>query len=547
MSRVSFGKMVSNAVDHSRLNSNRLLDLQRQLATGKKIDRASEDPETATRSHRIRTKIRHDEQLVRSIDQNARLISEAETFMATTIDQLHRVRTLAVQASNGTLVTADMALIATEINQQLEGMLRTGNARSGGRSLFAGAETDRDAFTATRNAAGEITSVAYAGDDVELEIEARGRVPVSWPGERVFSAGSTILTSTGATWDGSTLASHADRELAAAFLPSSGVMEGSLRINDVLIGYDLDGSPSSGEGDSLLDLARKITSSGAGVRAEVTGAMQGTGGVGPPHGDFGTLLPLFTAGSFELNGETINVSGNDTLFSLSDRINSLSSATGVTAEVFDSAGERIDGTPALASATFPLFLRLNGGVEISDDTTGDTNIMQLLGMTTSPPNPTGSNLVGTVLENYAIELTGDQPGPFRIEDASGSLAADLGLTSAAAVTQGGSVFDVLINMRDRLRAGDTAAIGATVIGEIDDALSSVEVYRTEAGVRENRLTLQKNRLEEILFNQKKLLSDAEDVDLAEVISELRTQQNTQTAALRAISDVLGLSLLNFLG
>jgi flagellar hook-associated protein 3 len=547
MSRISFGRMVQSAVDHSSLNANRLLDLQRQLATGKKIDRASEDPEAATRSHRIRTKIRRDEQLVRSIEQNGRLIAEAETFMATTIDQLHRVRTLAVQAANGTLVTADMALIATEINQQLEAMLRTGNARSAGRSLFAGAETDRDAFTATRNAAGEITAVEYAGDDVELEIEARGRVPVSWPGSRVFSAGSSVLTSTNATWDGSTSASHADRELAAAFLPSSGELEGSLRINGVLVGYDLDGNPTTEEGDSLLDLARKIDSSNAGVSARVTGSMQGTLGIGPPFDNFSTIMPLFTAGPLTLNGETINVSGQDTLFTLSDKINALTSRTGVTAEVFDSAGQRIDGTPGLAGSTAPYFLRLNGGVEISDGTTGDTNVMQLLGITTSPPAPTGSNLVGNVIQNYALELTGEMPGPFTIEDASGSLAADLGLTTDAAVTQGATVFDVLIDMRDRLRAGDTDALGTTVLDGLDDALASVEVYRTEAGVRENRLTMQKNRLEEILFNERKVLSDTEDVDLAEVISELRTQQNTQTAALRAISDVLGLSLLNFLG
>lgn len=545
MSRISTGNTYSSALNSTELNASKIFELQRQLSTGKKIDRASDDPDIASKSQRIESKIRRDEQTIRSIDNFGRAIIESETYMGSSIEQLQRVRTLALNAANETLVTADLAIIGAEINEQLENILRTANSRSAGRSIFAGAETDEDAFVAVRNGAGEITSVTYQGDDVELAIDVNGNTPLSWPGSRVFSSGKTVLESTATTWNGSSSANYADRELAAAFLPSSGVLEGVLRINGVQIGYDLDGSPTTAEGDSLRDIATKINEASAGVRAEVTGVLQGNNTVALPIAALSTLAG-FTAGSITLNNQTVNVTGTDTLFTFADRINALTGATGVTAEIYDAAGIKMDGTPALSGATSPLSFRLSGGVEISDNGSGDSSIMRVLGVTTSPAAAAGHNLVGTVIDPYAIKLTGDRPGPFTIEDASGSLAADLGFSSAAAVTEGGSVFTTLIELRDRLRLGDSSSVRTESIPEIDLALQSVEIYRAEAGIRTERLESRRDRLESVLLNQRKALSDISDVDLSEVIVNLRTQQAAQTASLRAMSDILNLSLLNFL-
>ncbi|PIU48840.1 MAG: flagellar hook-associated protein 3 [Candidatus Hydrogenedentes bacterium CG07_land_8_20_14_0_80_42_17] len=545
MNRVSFSRMVMNSQDYTRLNSEKLLDLQRQLSTGKKIEKASDDPDVAARSKRLQNRLRRDEQLVRNIENTSHMIGEAETQMSSVVEQLQRVRTLTLQAVNAPMTTADMALIATEINQQLEGMLRTGNTKVGGKTLFGGAETDQDAFTAARNGIGEIESVSYQGDDVELGVEMQGVIPITWPGSRIFSKGPMILKNTNQTWNGSSVSNYADREISAAFVPSSGVMEGSMRINGKLINYDLDGNPTSGEGDSLLDIARAINDGDAGVRAEVSGSMQGTTGVSTPLQNFSTEFVGFQNGTIKINGSSMNVTNEDTIFTLANRINSLQANTGVTADVYDANGEKVDGIPNVPEATQPLYLRLNGGVEIEDNGSSDSNIMQILGITSTPPENSGRNLSGNVIENYAIKISGDKPGPFSIEDASGSIVKDLGLTSG--VVSGGDIFSTLISLRDKLREGDSSYARDALLPEIDSAMDSVEVYRTEAGVRTNLLDTRKSRLEEVITNNTKLLSDVEDVDLAEVITELRNQENTQTAALRAVSDVLKLSLLNYLG
>lgn len=544
MTRVSFPGIFNGSTRYTEQNAERLFDLQRQLATGKAIAAPSDDPRVAMQSQRLSTKIRRSEQLVRNIDSNTRLLTESEELAKSAISQLQRLRDLALQGINGTLVTADMNHIAAEINQHLEGMLRIGNTQVLGKRVFAGADVFEDAFTATRNGIGEITAVTYDGDDVELEVDADGNVPVSWPGNRVFATSKTTRASTVSTWNGSTRANYADREIAAAFVPTSGTVNGTLRINGTLINYDLDGNPTTGEGDSLLDVAKSINDAKVGVKASVTGVMRGT--VTTTSATFTSSLPPFQAGSFTLNGATISVTGQDSIFTLAERINASFSSTEVTASVLDANNNVVDGTPGIPSSTPPYRLQLSGGVGITDNGSGNSNIMGLLGITASPAAATGQNLTGTVTQNYKLEITGDRPGPFTIEDASGSLAADLGLTSSAAITKGKLVFDTLIKFRDAFRNGDAATVESSVLGEITEALSSLEVIRTEAGVRTERMNLQKSRIEETILNTKAVLSEFEDVDLTEVISNLRQQQATNEAALRATADLMNLTLLELL-
>lgn len=545
MSRVSFASSVNNSTNITNRHSERLFQLQQQMSTGKKIQVASEDPEIASRSQRLSTKIRRNDQLIRNIETNQRFLSEAEDAMRTSIEQLQRIRTLALQSANDTFTTGDTRKIAAEINQQLEGLFNSANSSSLGRTMFAGAETNSPAFQATRDGLGKITNVDYIGDDVELQMELEGKISLTWPGNRVFASGQAVRSSTSNNFDGSNPSSYADRELTANFLPSSGVTEGSLRINGKLINYDLDGNPTSAEGDSLNDLARKINEAQVGVEASVTGVMEGTASFGLPAAAFSTLGG-FTAGTFSLNGREITATNNDTVFTLADKINVTSSASGVSASLVDANGNVIDGTPSAETATAPIRLRLSGGVEINDNFAGATNIMQIAGITSSPPQDSGRNLVGNVTENYRLSIQNSQPGPFTIEDASGSLAADLGLTSAGAVQGGSTIFDTLIQLRDALERGDTSSIRSTSLESIDLGLASLEITRTEAGVRTNRFEMQKARLESININTKKVLSDVEDVDLAAVITELNMERTAQNAALRATANILNLSLLNLL-
>jgi flagellar hook-associated protein 3 FlgL len=108
------------------------------------------------------------------------------------------------------------------------------------------------------------------------------------------------------------------------------------------------------------------------------------------------------------------------------------------------------------------------------------------------------------------------------------------------------VFTSLINLSADLRSGNTASISNADIGQIDTAVDNLLEYRAEIGARTNQIDLTKNRLLELKTNFSKLLSENEDVDVAETIMNLKMQENVYRAALDTGSRILQPTLMDFL-
>ncbi|WP_077597245.1 flagellar hook-associated protein FlgL [Oceanobacillus kimchii] len=84
------------------------------------------------------------------------------------------------------------------------------------------------------------------------------------------------------------------------------------------------------------------------------------------------------------------------------------------------------------------------------------------------------------------------------------------------------------------------------IGEIDAGINQIINSRAELGARMNRLELIENRLSEQEIVATQTMSDNEDVDFAEAITKLITQESLHRAALSAGSRIIQPSLIDFL-
>lgn len=104
------------------------------------------------------------------------------------------------------------------------------------------------------------------------------------------------------------------------------------------------------------------------------------------------------------------------------------------------------------------------------------------------------------------------------------------------------MFDNLITA---LGANDQTAVQAE-LPNLEDALSQVLSTRTDLGARMNRLEGQKNVIEEMKFSLTKVLSDKQDVDFMQVISDLTKQQTAFQAAIAASGKISQISLLDYL-
>lgn len=168
------------------LNIQRMLQVEEQLSSGRKINRPSDDPAGASTALRIRTDLATSDQYARTVTATASRLSAADSAMGGLTDVVQRARELTVQAGNGSLGAEQLTAIATEINQLIQHTVQIGNTNFGGQYLFAGTKTTTAPFTA----AGDVpATVTYNGNDnaITQDIGQSSQIRVDVPGDQVFS------------------------------------------------------------------------------------------------------------------------------------------------------------------------------------------------------------------------------------------------------------------------------------------------------------------------------------------------------------------------
>ncbi|MFZ5495105.1 MAG: flagellin [Verrucomicrobiota bacterium] len=137
--------------------------LQTQVATGQRIAQADEDPAAAGRVLTQQSELRR----VGQFERNA---TRALEISQATFAGLNDVKEISDRAGElatlGRSPTSPEALQAysAEVNQLIEQLLQVGNSRLGNDYLFAGTAVDTPPFSATRDAAGNVTAASYDGD-----------------------------------------------------------------------------------------------------------------------------------------------------------------------------------------------------------------------------------------------------------------------------------------------------------------------------------------------------------------------------------------------
>lgn len=111
------------------------------------------------------------------------------------------------------------------------------------------------------------------------------------------------------------------------------------------------------------------------------------------------------------------------------------------------------------------------------------------------------------------------------------------------------LLNTLRDISDHLRGGTTAdanALRGTDLQRLDTNLDTLNGIRADVGARTNRLAIAASRLSGLALNSTKLLSDTEDADMAQTITQYTTQQAAYSAALKAGANIVQTSLLDFL-
>jgi flagellar hook-associated protein 3 FlgL len=132
---------------------------------------------------------------------------------------------------------------------------------------------------------------------------------------------------------------------------------------------------------------------------------------------------------------------------------------------------------------------------------------------------------------------------------AGDSSEDLGINSQAQVDEavGQNIFRSLAELAANLRSPDaTADDFGQVLTKFDTDLDTILSNRSIVGARINRVQSAEDRLQAFEAFLTQLLSDNEDADLAETITDLSTQANVLNASLAAGARLLQNSLIDFL-
>jgi len=162
------------------------------------------------------------------------------------------------------------------------------------------------------------------------------------------------------------------------------------------------------------------------------------------------------------------------------------------------------------------------------------------------------NTRGLVLEGTSAHL-------IRAEDREGgpSVLRDLGIINgnmvnnapnwaSSARVAGGSVFDMVIRLRDAMLRGDQDFIGSQGIGGVDLAMGNIRYRMADVSSRKERADMAWYRVNQQIPNVAAMYEREVGLDLATAATDLKMSELAHQAILSTTAKLLPQSLLNFL-
>lgn len=192
--RITHASMARKVTDNLQSSLQRLERLQEQISSNRQINRPSDSPVGTVAALRLRAELGRNEQITRNIDDAAAWLATADDTLTAVVDQVNRIRDLAIQANNGVLGQTERDAIAEEMNRIREGLIDLANARYVDRSIFAGTASGA-AYDATGAFVGQAATIERTiAPGVQVQINLNGEAVFGATGADLFSVVANLAT-----------------------------------------------------------------------------------------------------------------------------------------------------------------------------------------------------------------------------------------------------------------------------------------------------------------------------------------------------------------
>lgn len=189
--RVSSSTFTNNFLYQVGQLQSQQVTLGNETSTGLKVTLPEDNPSVMNQVLNLQSQASSNTQYQSNISQvqaSANTASDALNSLQTLVEQAGEIAT----ESTGTTSSSQLSTYATQVGQLIQQALQLGNTKdANGNYIFGGTATSSPPFSATTNASGDVTGVAYTGNSSVASSEIAPGLTVSAqnPGENNTGSG----------------------------------------------------------------------------------------------------------------------------------------------------------------------------------------------------------------------------------------------------------------------------------------------------------------------------------------------------------------------
>ncbi|MGN7415157.1 flagellar hook-associated protein FlgL [Paenibacillus sp. SAF-068] len=189
--RITNNMLSSQLLLNLNRNAQQMNNTQTQLATGRKINKPSDDPVGITYSLRYRAELSSNDQYQKNVDSAISWLEFNDTVMNQAGNAVQRLRELTVQASTGTNPQSALDSINEEVKQLKEQLIDISNSKLNGKYIFNGETYDIKPYDFPSNPDGTLdttnaTSIVTDKGKINFIVGESVQLPINVSGNEVF-------------------------------------------------------------------------------------------------------------------------------------------------------------------------------------------------------------------------------------------------------------------------------------------------------------------------------------------------------------------------
>jgi len=592
--RVTHLDMYSNIISHLNSSSSRLMELNNQASSQKRINRPSDDPVGTIRILEYRDSISALKQFKSNIDTAKGWLELADETLMQGNDLLTRAKAIAEQAATGTLTAEQRDGLSYEAEQIFEQLISLSNTSYEGKSIFAGQRVDGNAFERTLNVTSnkddiqdeDIVSITGdKGGNTLVQFLDSGTVGSDTIGYRYSKDGGNTWTTINSTDADALTGANTTMDLGGTEVQ----LNNGYSVQESTEPEDSSGTwlwvrPSArymGDNENNAQVTEDPANSDLNAQLSADGEFDGEVVVridddsGPIEYSYSTDGGSTWSSGHETSDKQFVVPGGrmDLLSDISTISNGDEFTVTPSAHV-DKMAENANDMTVIAQGDFSsnTVVRIDSidgtDIEYSYSTDGGTSWSTGNATTTSESKyvvPGGLMEItpdsGDVTEGDQFAIRARKAGiDFQISPNESLQVNNIGKDVFGGIMgnaegsidktvfgrgSGDNVFETLGEFIGYLKTNNQTGIQESLeklgsnIKHISNTLASI-------GSRENRLDVAEKSMTSLIGNEEERMSNIEDVDVAELMTKLSSQQVAYQAVLQSSSRIMKMSLMNYI-